>query len=43
MQDYAKNGDNTKLKSFAADTLPTIKDHLAASQKIDAELQNGAM
>jgi putative membrane protein len=26
--DYAKHGDNTALKDFAAKTLPTLKDHL---------------
>jgi putative membrane protein len=25
--DYAENGDNTDLKTFAADTLPTLKKH----------------
>lgn len=26
-RDYAKNGDNASLKSFAAQTLPTLKEH----------------
>ena len=27
--DYAKNGDDPKLKQYAADTLPTLQTHLA--------------
>ncbi|HEY4125955.1 MAG TPA: DUF4142 domain-containing protein [Rhizomicrobium sp.] len=40
MEDYAKNGDNAKLKAFAAEVLPTIKEHLAAAQKLDAAVDN---
>ncbi|HEY5237644.1 MAG TPA: DUF4142 domain-containing protein [Rhizomicrobium sp.] len=38
MESYAKNGDNAKLKDFASDTLPTIKEHLAKAQSLDAQL-----
>jgi putative membrane protein len=38
MEDYAKNGDNAKLKEFASDTLPTIKEHLTKAQSLDAQL-----
>lgn len=43
MEDYAKNGDNAKLKAFAAEVLPTIKDHLAMAQKLDAKLDKKTM
>lgn len=43
MEDYAKNGDNAKLKAFAAEVLPTIKEHLAMAQKIDAKLDKKTM
>ncbi|HVT24465.1 MAG TPA: DUF4142 domain-containing protein, partial [Rhizomicrobium sp.] len=43
MEDYAKNGDNAKLKAFAAQVLPTIKEHLAMAQKIDAKLDKKTM
>lgn len=43
LQDYAKNGDNTKLKSYATEVLPTVKHHLVEAQKISAELDHGAM
>lgn len=43
MEDYAKNGDNAKLKAFAAEVLPTIKEHLAAAQKLDASLDKKTM
>lgn len=33
--DYAKNGDNAALKQFAADTLPTLKQHKDHIEKID--------
>jgi putative membrane protein len=34
LEDYAKNGDNAKLKSFAHDILPTVKEHLAKAKEI---------
>lgn len=43
LEDYAKNGDNAKLKAFAADALPTIKDHLAKAQAIDNSLEKKTM
>jgi putative membrane protein len=43
MEDYAKNGDNAKLKAFAAEVLPTVKEHLAMAQKIDAKLDKKTM
>jgi putative membrane protein len=38
IEDYAKSGDNAKLKDFASDTLPTIKEHLAKAQSLDDQL-----
>jgi putative membrane protein len=32
---YAKSGDNTKLKNWAGQTLPTLKHHLAMAQQMD--------
>jgi putative membrane protein len=32
LEDYAKNGDNAKLKDFAASILPTVRAHLAKAQ-----------
>ncbi len=32
LEDYAKNGDNAKLKDFAASILPTVRMHLAKAQ-----------
>jgi len=43
MEDYAKNGHNAKLKAFAAEVLPTIKEHLSMAQKIDAKLEKKTM
>jgi putative membrane protein len=34
LEDYAKNGDNAKLKAFAQDILPTVRKHLKAAQDI---------
>jgi putative membrane protein len=34
LEDYAKNGDNAKLKQFASDILPTVREHLAKAQQI---------
>ena len=39
---YAKNGDNEKLKAFAAQTLPKLKQHLEMAQKVAQNAsQNG--
>jgi putative membrane protein len=35
-QQEAKNGTDSKLKSFASDTLPTLQDHLKQAQQIRA-------
>lgn len=43
LEDYAKNGDSAKLKSYATEILPTVKHHLVEAQKISAELEHGAM
>jgi len=34
LEDYAKNGDNAKLKAFARSILPTVKAHLAKAQAL---------
>jgi putative membrane protein len=34
MKGYAKDGDNSDVKMFAADTTPKIQDHLHMAQKI---------
>ncbi|MBX9758383.1 MAG: DUF4142 domain-containing protein [Beijerinckiaceae bacterium] len=31
---YAKDGDDAKLKSFASDTLPALREHLQHAQKL---------
>jgi putative membrane protein len=36
MRGYAKSGDNGAVKSFAAETLPAVEDHLAMAQKMEA-------
>jgi len=43
LEEYAKSGDNAKLKAFAAEVLPTVKSHLEMAQKIDAELDKKTM
>ncbi|HVP85097.1 MAG TPA: DUF4142 domain-containing protein [Rhizomicrobium sp.] len=43
LEGYAKNGDNAKLKAFAAEVLPTVKNHLEVAQKIDADLDKKTM
>src|SRR5436853_3961908 len=32
---YSASGDNNELKSWAAKTLPKLKEHLAMAQKLD--------
>jgi len=36
MRGYAKDGDNAAIKSFAADTLPKVEDHLKMVQQLEA-------
>ena len=38
LEDYAKNGDNAKLKDFAKDILPTVKEHLAKAKALQKAL-----
>jgi putative membrane protein len=38
LEDYARNGDNAKLKSFAHDILPTVKQHLARAKELQKQL-----
>jgi putative membrane protein len=33
-EQYAKDGDDAKLKSFASDTLPALREHLQHAQKL---------
>ncbi len=40
MEDYSKNGDNPKLKAFAAKVLPTIREHLAKAQALQSRLEH---
>lgn len=37
-EEYAANGDNAALKSFAVETLPTLKAHLEKIEDISAQL-----
>ena len=32
--EYAKDGDNSELKSWAGQTLPHLKEHLAMAEKL---------
>jgi putative membrane protein len=36
MQGYAKDGDNAAVKSFAADTLAAVQEHLALAERLEA-------
>jgi len=38
LEDYAKNGDNPKLKDFAKKILPTVKEHLAKAQGLQKKV-----
>lgn len=38
LEDYAKNGDNAKLRDFAKKILPTVKEHLAKAQGLQKKL-----
>jgi putative membrane protein len=35
MRGYAKDGDNAAIKSFAADTLPAVQDHLKMVENLE--------
>lgn len=41
-QDYSKSGDNEALKEWAADTVPTLKEHLEEARDLNAELSKTA-
>ncbi len=41
-QDYSKSGDNEALKEWAADTVPTLKEHLKEARDLNAELSKPA-
>ena len=40
LEDYAKNGDNAKLKAFATSILPTVRAHLAKAQGLQASIEH---
>jgi putative membrane protein len=40
--DYAKNGDDPKIKAFAKKTAPVIHKHLKMIQQIDQQMQKSA-
>ena len=42
MRGYAKDGDNSSVKQFAADTLPAVQDHLAMVKKIRAGMKTAS-
>ena len=42
LEDYAKNGDNAKLKAFAHKILPTVKTHLAKARGLQKAIEHGA-
>lgn len=39
----SKTGQDPQVKSFAADTLPTLEDHLKNAQKVAPEVERSAM
>jgi putative membrane protein len=39
----SKTGKDPQVKSFAADTLPTLEDHLKNAQKVAPEVERSAM
>jgi putative membrane protein len=41
-EDYSKSGDNEALKEWAADTVPTLKEHLEEARDLNAELSKTA-
>jgi putative membrane protein len=42
MRGYAKDGDNKKIKAFAADTDKHVKMHLSMAQKLDATVKSAS-
>ena len=38
LEDYAKNGDDAKLKDFARQILPTVREHLARAKALRAQI-----
>lgn len=40
MQDYAKNGDNAKLKAFAAETAPAVQEHLSKAEGLQKQIEH---
>ena len=42
LEDYAKNGDNEKLKEFAASILPTVKMHLAKARTLQKSVEHSS-
>ena len=38
LEDYAKNGDNAKLRDFAREILPTVREHLAKAKALQQEI-----
>ena len=41
-EDYSKSGDNEALKEWAADTVPTLKEHLEEARDLNEELSKTA-
>lgn len=41
-EDYSKSGDNEALKEWAADTVPTLKEHLEEVRELNAALSKPA-
>jgi putative membrane protein len=41
-EDYSKSGDNEALKEWAADTVPTLKEHLEEVRELNTELSKPA-
>jgi putative membrane protein len=39
VETYAKSGDNPRIKAFANDVLPTLKDHLDHVKKLQASMR----
>jgi putative membrane protein len=42
LEDYAKSGDNKKLKKFAASTLPTVKMHLDKARRLQKTIEHSS-
>jgi putative membrane protein len=41
-EEEAKNGENAKIKQFAMDTLPTLRDHLKMAETASSELKKNS-